>query len=287
LVCLMYASQFAYSQAGYESLFSNAGNKWNTAFFGIDHSYTDTVYISNDTTINSVNWKKIKASYTPGRSIIYSGGLVREDTSTGKVWYQGLNDTAKLLFDFALLKGDTFNINSAWKTYSVIEKTVDTTYILNGRKHIVFKGTVYSGFGFPNEPVTFIEGVGGNTGLLYKSPHAGMYIHYLLCAFKNGLQTYANQSLGGMCYLQTTAASQLLRSSGIKIYPTAFTNRLTIENNSNYKLTRIVLINVSGQLVYSAPCQNNPRFSDLPSGIYYLKLFAGRQEIFTKTLVRK
>lgn len=95
-------------------------------------------------------------------------GWMREDTTTGKVWYsEGTPGTVPeaLIYDMSLVLGDTFSYNVSGSTYSFTVSDVSSIPTpLGPRKKIIFSGmTPFF------QILEWIEGI-GNTAMLIYTP---------------------------------------------------------------------------------------------------------------------
>src|SRR5690606_4658322 len=107
----------------------------------------DTAYIEKDTVVNGIAYKKV---ITKSGTSVYGGGLLREDVNSGYVWYRDLQPTAdpldtteRIAFRFDLNVGDTFDISNRERqpgSYPLTDNIVDSVKIVNGLKHIYFRG---------------------------------------------------------------------------------------------------------------------------------------------------
>jgi hypothetical protein len=264
----------------YKSLFGQSSSQWVIRWDNLDFGGIDTIYVQKDTVAYGLTWKKLSCN-----NPWFLGALIREDTITGKVWYKGLNNifdsTTKLAFDFSLQKGDTFDIKDVWGNPPLSQKIVDTTYISNGRKIIVFKywHTRYQAY------TTFIEGVGCNFGIAYKQYDGVMLAHYLLCSYKDGVKTYSNTYYNGDCHPLITAIN-MPHDNGVNIFPNPFHDYLRIEVGSGAFFEKMELINSMGQIVYGSSFRDHIVFANLPKGIYYLRLLSKKGKYWQKTITK-
>src|SRR5688500_7207090 len=262
----------------YESIFGSTSTMWIIKWSNLDFGGIDTLVVEKDTMAHGFSWKKIIST----QPSFWSVGLLREDTLIGKVWYRPLypgSDTTHLAFDYALQTGDTFDLSSdyaLWLT-SVI---VDSTYTTCTVKSITF-GTYIE----ESKKITFIEGVGGNQGPIYKETH-GLLHPYLLCAYKDGIQTYANISYNGNCS-PPTGINQAELAIEILFYPNPVYNTLYIKNLSEIIFTRVEVYDYFGRNIYSANYQPDINFHDLMPGLYYVRLITDKGQIFTRSVFRQ
>ena len=273
-----------FGSAQYKSIFGNNSTNWNYAIVLIDLTSSDSLWIAKDTIVNDTTWKKV----IKNSSANFLGGLLFEDTSKGKVWYKSLGSTdtaSSLCFDFSLSVGDVFNINNGWKNYSQTEKTVDSIYFKNSRKHIQFKG----GLGWGSqilEKFTFIEGVGSNISPIYKDPSQKYIPTYLLCSEKDGALEYLNKFFYGNCWVNITNLKQEEPLYNSKVFPTAFKNYIYITSEASIRFTHISLYNSIGYLVTELSFQKQLNLGYLKPGIYYLTLKTKSGNRLTKKIVK-
>jgi Secretion system C-terminal sorting domain len=262
----------------YESIFGNTSTMWIVKWYNLDFGGIDTIMVEKDTLAYGLNWKKIIKTNSYG--FFESGALLREDTLIGKVWYHPLepgSDTTYLAFDYALQEGDTFDLSSnydPWLT-SVI---VDSTYVMGTIKHITFNTFIEQ-----SENITFIEGVGGNQGPIYKES-SGLLYPYLLCAYKDGIQTYTNISYEGNCN-PPTGINRVELAKDISVYPNPFNDVLHFKNLPEHRFKKVEIFDVSGRKVYSDRYQSYINLHDLMPGLYFMRLITNKGQIVTKSVI--
>ena len=260
----------------YKSIFGSTSTMWIIKWYNLDFDGIDTIVVEKDTLAYGFSWKKIISTSDGFWS---EGGLLREDTLIGKVWYHPLDpgrDSTYLAFDFALEKGDTFDLSSnydPWLT-SVI---VDSTYNMDNGKRIRFNSLIEQ-----QENITFIEGVGGNQGPIYKESSGFLY-PYLLCAYKDGVQTYTNISYEGNCN-PPSAINQIEPDKEITVYPNPFNDVLYFQNLSELKLDQIEIIDTYGRVVFRDRYLSSVNLHELVSGLYFIRLITNEGQIFVKSV---
>lgn len=241
-------------------MFGTDSTKWTVLISTFSGSSTIDYHFEKDTLINGIAYKKITSNAF--------NFLFREDLNLGKVWYRQIGcDTSDFEYmNYALQKGDTFNILSlATDTLEI----VDTTYISNNRKHIRFKLYNYG----VKEHLEFIEGIGTNYGLEYKTNcTAGYGDVYLMCAYQNGVQVFSNKLYNGNCY--PSNIEKLARTNDVLIYPNPATNYLTFTGDQ--KVLGYYIVNTLGQkLLYrviAGYANDQINISSLPAGIYTISI---------------
>ena len=283
LSILLLISVFAMAKtnAQYKSVFGQNSTQWIFETHNLMGGAQDTIFVQKDTTAYGYNWKKIQAKSFNQQ---FKGALIREDTTIGKVWYKGLYvrnsilDTMNFpLYDFSLNVNDTFNVSNMWSGYNgttVLQNTVDSIYYIGGYKCIRFKGK-YGSFGFEN--YTFIEGIGGNLGVLWKQYSGPLQAQYLLCSYKDGVQTfYRNKRHNGNCdvFNNSSSINGIEASSNlVAIYPNPSTDVLNIDiKNNAYQVLSTQIIDVLGRVAATSLNTEELDVSKLPRGTYCLKI---------------
>lgn len=263
----------------YKSIFGKTSTMWIIKWYNLDFGGIDTLVVEKDTLAYGFSWKKIIST----RPSFWLEGLLREDTLIGKVWYHPLypgNDVTYLAFDYSLQTMDSFDLSSDYDPF-IGSVNVDSTYIIDTGKRIRF-----SSFIEDSENITFIEGVGGNQGPIYKETH-GLLHPYLLCAYKDGIQTYSNISYDGDCNPPSSGINQAEPATEIEVYPNPFEDALYIKNLSDILFEKVEVFDALGRRVYSDRYQSFIDFQDLVSGVYYIRLSTSKGQIITKAIIRQ
>jgi hypothetical protein len=250
--------------------------------YGHQHYYT-----SNDTTINSLTYKKLIAddNFT---SCLY--GYIREDTSLRTVYFQDVLDSAEVvLYDFSMLPGDSIYIHfvpNIWGNYFsngyYMLDSIAPVNILSGTRKAFY---LHCSAG---HSMFWIEGI-GNTGDLvypYSANEVGYYfqmgcgsqfpydfIQMLVC-FEHQQKIYFDTctyyyAVFDFCFnLQDscnywnicTVVDDLSNSDAIRIFPNPVSETLTVSGYSPVLLTngaagltdtaiKIFIYNLLGEMV--------------------------------------
>lgn len=297
LILILVISSLAKSQP-YQSIFSTGQglNIWTFRWGNMSGTTNDTVFIEKDTIVNGLLYKKVITKATYILPSIYPGGLLREDRNTGYVWYKdiiqgnGADTSERVAFRFDLNVGDTFDIsNSMVGTggYPMDWNIVDSVKTINGLKHIYFRGKHLE-----DEPITIIEGVGSNVGIIWKySVSTIMMGQYLLCSYVDGQKTgYHNRKYNGACSI-TTGNIQSLDSNDyiISLYPQPAKDKLFIKAENGINITGYAIYNIQGQLILSQ--QENAvtevDLSHIPNGTYYIKMATDNDRYTSKVFIKQ
>ncbi len=264
----------------YDSMFGSTSTMWIIKWYNLDFGGNDTIVVEKDTLAFGFNWKKIIKTNSYG--FFESGALLREDTLIGKVWYRPLEpgwDTTYLAFDFDLEEGDTFDLSSNYDPW-LTSVVVDSTDVMDTGKRIRFYSFIEQG-----ENITFIEGVGGNQGPIYKSS-SGLLQPYLLCAYKDGVQTYSNISYEGNCS-PPTSINLIEPATAIEVYPNPVEDILHIKNVSEIDFEKVEIYDALGRKVSTEWYHTTINFNGLLPGLYYIRLIASKRQIIYKSVLHQ
>jgi hypothetical protein len=197
----------ASSKAQYQSIFGQNSTEWSELNTNLGWSFSEHFTVSGDTMVNGLPYKKASLM-----NFIALPLLLREDTTTGKVWSLSISSNFTqeyLIADFSLSLGDTFLVYRPYFLPSIETAIVDSVYIMSGKKHIRFNySNPNSNFPFK---LMFIEGVGPNFGFWYQ-PQTFNLFPILLCKSKDNVQEYANTVLNGSCTVMGLESNQVQES---------------------------------------------------------------------------
>lgn len=169
-------------------------------------------------------------------------GKLREDVTTGKLWFtSSYSDTEYLIMDMGLKIGDIFEFREGFSSQ------VDSIYYLEGRKVIQFE---YFSTRW-DEPIRFIEGAGPNNIF---STENDIDWFYMSCKFDQEELAYVNSNIHFIgCMPDPTGLSENNNlQNEMSIYPNPVTNTSYIELSeqlSGYKT--IEIYNLLGKLCHS------------------------------------
>jgi len=297
LVILINNSIFSQS---YKKIFGNT-NTWNE-YYQFEIGFTTKYKTDGDTIINGNTYKKIYGGEmmneydTPDYYLRY---LMREDTLEQKVFFLNFNYTdtiEKLLYDYSIEIGDTVDVVvpfsdlmegylTAGGTVSLeLDSIIVIDDISNTDSVLVFKRLdYYSGYN-----VYWIKGVGSRAGI---GRNAACWPPQdqtqLICAFKDEEQTfhYVPYSEPHNCFLYVDVSSNELDNT-INVFPNPANNYITINGNN---ITKIEVINILGLLEKEFNLNQNQitlDITDLNKGIYFLKIFEGKNEYVKKIILQ-
>ncbi len=279
------------AKAQYQSLFGQNSTEWVFEWSNLDVADQDTFFVFGDTVLNGLAYKMITVSNFGSVADI---GLLREDTTQGKVWYRAMGtaypyvDTfEQLLLDFSLNHGDTFPVRAlSWgqpDTFGI----VDSIYYDNqGRKCLVFVSMPQHVLIGANEFFRMIEGIGSNYGVMFRHLSTNYLLgQYLLCYHRDGVQTYLN-NFYNTCLVHDGSPTIKTEAPNIQLFPNPIQDFLYIENPTAIDITQIKVYNNLGQKVMELPFSATLDFSQLPKGIYFIQLLNKQGIIFMKPFVK-
>lgn len=213
------------------------GNQWDIKKpMGLGIEINNSYFVGCDTTINNQTFKKIIA--TESKSLL---GIYREDVENQKIYkWNTSSKTEQLIIDYDLEVGETFEMDQI--SYDV--DSIKTKLIYGTLRRVIYL----------NELLSFIEGVGNS-----------MYgVHTF-----QGFQKINDFSLNNNDCLTTSLEDFYL--SKANIYPNPSLNYF-IFSNAKMLNKKATISNAYGEVIKHIEIQENNDVSDLPSGIYFLKL---------------
>lgn len=282
------------SQSGtaspYASIFGQNSTAWVFRWANLFGAVIDSAYIEKDTIVSGISYKKV---IIKPNNPIFKGGLLREDVSTGEVWYRDIdyshslnpNDTIeRVMYDFSLLQGDTFNItNETFHSgHADSFAIVDSVRIIDGLKYIYFNSKFNTG-----EPYTVIEGIGCNVGILSRHFPSAISANYLLCSYKDNAKTsFKNVLYKGDCHPPLSIQETPVRKNDIGVFPNPVSNYLHLENNSTKQISKIRITSLQGIAVkeVAQPGLSGIPVGEIPAGYYFLNIYWGEGEVLIRPL---
>lgn len=281
-IILLFISNNALGQ--FSSIFGNTTTSWEILIGACDSWCSYTASTAGDTTISANTYKIVDNSYL-GQIFL------REDTTQGKVWYYDETDNNEyLLMDLNLVVGDTFGIfnnSNAQMEYF----PVDSVYYFNNKKHIRLVNFTDGCF-YSDIQVTFIEGVGTNTGLSYESQ---LYkITGIICYTRNTTTShlydnpyYPTYFPVDSCEYCVTSTKELSTKTKYTIFPNPFIHEINI--SSDEYLIEYELYDVLGKLIRTEKT-NEYLYSidtrDLEAGVYILVLKHKNYRITSQKIIK-
>ncbi|UKN01261.1 T9SS type A sorting domain-containing protein [Paracrocinitomix mangrovi] len=255
----------------YESVFSDTTSQWNIVraaacdlFCYGDYKVTDTVLF--DTTY----YFKLNTS---GGMFFDNPIYVREDSTSGKVWYYDyqFSQAEYLTMDLSLGVGDTFvYYSSPTIAYDAI---VDTVYYVNGKKHVQI-GALINICGTVFDTIVFIEGTGTTAGFAFQNSSSDLsnINEYLLCHSKDSVNVYAETYFNGACQLCMLGLQE--NQFEFEVFPNPANDLLNIKLSAQEQYD-VELFDVSGKTVLTNNNLSGNQIlslNELKSGSYLIQI---------------
>lgn len=240
----------------------------------------------SDTTIGGHVYKLLIANYDS--SIVgntYEPIAMREDTAAKQVFFYQTNGE-KLIYDFSLNPGATYNTTIDYCDMIVMVDIVDSVTLLNGEKRKRMLVTLtFNGGGclFGSYQESWIEGIGSEMG----PTRAGYYLiaadisANLICFEENDTLKYYNNYYGS-CTAWTVGVNDISSKNNLSILPNPFhtTSQLELKNYFENAVMRIYNSfgkNVMQQNIISKTTTISRE--GLSDGIYFYQLISNEGNV--------
>jgi hypothetical protein len=290
--CLLFVSNLVLAQTyhplirpGLNWQILHADGTYICHLYGGDHYYFqgDTTGIGHTyTVIRSFPIVQVNSGpYCPPFIVDPSGGLspgflIREDTSTRKVYYYDYqSQTDGLLYDFNLVAGDTLFTGYTGSTPWLIVDSVSTVTLLNGEIRKIFY--------FPNG-IYYIESVGGWQGLQFYLLQGLGFWDEPVCMKENGVMIWGMSS---QCY-GFVGLEEMAQQQNAMVSPNPTSGLFTINWKDQTPL-RVKVYNSQSQKVIDEDV-GPTRQIDIrtwPSGMYYYQLETSAGKITAGKLIKE
>jgi hypothetical protein len=182
--------------------------------------------------------------------------------------------------DLTLQPADTFLIGPSFNDTLI----VDSIFFQDDLKHIRFNHEI--DIHDVTEKIEFMEGTGSNFGFPLMSDLFTLRSRYMLCSYKDGIQTYSNTAYDGQCNVFWTGIDKSELNPRMQIYPNPAKDLLTIVfPGMNESQWMVRIYNSSGVLLKVVDHLSGPvEISNLPGGLYFLSAH-GKNEILKGSFV--
>lgn len=240
-----------------------------------DRAIIDTLYLSDTININSNKYHKVIYSsegFHKNNNIV---GYFREDTISGKAWFQGyLDSTEYLIMDLSLKKGDSIYVKMV---YGNKYAHIINDEIVAGRK--VLTTDYHYGGGFISENLKFIEGVGPNASIMYQidsstAEEINQGFGYLICKqFNDSILVYAWDTTDYECGLLWDNIDEITNNQ-ILIYPNPAIETLSIECSvkDNQTATIYTVLGTVKKVFSLNTFLTTINLSDYKKGLYFIRI---------------
>ena len=254
---------------------------WTEAYadwFGNEWSFKYTV-AAHPTIISDKSFYEIlKATSEFSKDWSGTGNYIRYENKF--VYISQFQNEERILYDFNLVVGDTFEI---WVNNELIVEKIDTTTLLNGeertRWHVRCEDDVFIGYG-----TEWVEGIGNINGLL---AHEEMCFpdvdaSRILCMYKNDTLIYDDPDVDG-CWRMLTSTSDPY-GDHISLAPNPAQDYLIISGIDDEKF-KVEIINPLGNVIYRGD-ESTIEISNVPAGFYFAKIHFQDKSVCTKKFIK-
>lgn len=273
-------------------------NKWNyldKAFTtcGCGEARTYSLFLSNDTIIENISYKKVISKIIKYNSIdtVYAAAI-REDTIKQTVYIKQQDNPEKLLYSFDHKVKDTISIDTTYyKDYVTIKyvKSIDD-YVFNGigGKRIGICDTTkrLNSSSPPYESFTdfWYEGIGSFKQLFDLSHIGGFSIDMeLLCFWNNSNFIYQNPNWTVCEYAIYAGIDENYNSSDFLLYPNPTTGLITVESNKLIK--EIYVIDIYDKTILNSK-EVKLDISNQPNGFYILRIRTVNNQLIDRKVMK-
>ncbi len=243
------------------------------------------LYQLKDTTVvNDTVYHNFQVDITHPKSYKHGGGLLREDTSTKKVYIrEGRGLSEYLLYDFGINIGDTVDYQKLGISKFVVD-TIETYELLNGSERR--KWTLHEIEGGWDQTVHWIEGIGSITQELFRpgGDDGSTLYSILLCCYENDELVYMNNAYD-TCHIPYTNVEKLVEEK-YAIFPNPASDKIFVKSDN---IKQIKIYNIHGKLLHSGKIrkENYIDISHLPSGLILVRLFTYSNEVINYKIIKK
>ncbi len=272
---------------GYKSIFGHESTVWNVMMEYLDDGsgYNYIMRSSIDTSVNDNIYKKIEVYFYNNivdTEYLRQYILLREDTTTGKVWFRcigddrleyeiGIKDTDFLIMDMSMEIGDSILLFLVGRRYSYsilldwfFVSAIDT---INNFKTIHLHDK-------DNDEVEFIEGIGGSN--LFDAIEPWHYYSALVCCHKDGELVYHKAPpyhSDENCIIPHVGIENSAIESSVFVYPNPATNEAMVL--SSFGINEVEVFDMAGSCVLRQEASGLSAKLDvkaLPRGTYIVRI---------------
>jgi len=254
LVVLSYSLfiQFNFAQS-YKTIFGQDTTQWSVEFCQLGQNNLVNKIAIEDTLINGLSYYKVgelqsnAIDYNLNGSIGITNGFLREDTSSGKIWFIGTSDNSNfstidtfelLVADLSLSLGDSFLV---WQDDRDSTVFVDSVYYESGLKRVRLN-YVLPTIAHTSKKVVFLEGIGTNFGFAYM--HSTHNLCPCLLSYQKDILVENFQCTS----INNTVKLNLQQNISIAPHPIQNTS-LFLFDNPKSQLAHLNIYDVSGRII--------------------------------------
>ncbi|HYX07999.1 MAG TPA: T9SS type A sorting domain-containing protein [Bacteroidales bacterium] len=244
-------------KAQYKTVFGDDTTQWNIIYTIPDYFPINVYKAYDDTIIGNKSYLKVFKSYQGSAYNLF--GYLKEDTSSGKLWFRSMDDKERLIMDLSLKKTDTFYFGFD----DSLLYTVDTIFYYNGKKHNSFNGE-------SNDSIQFIEGI-GPFNLFYFEYVSRPYNAQIRCMKKDNQLVYMNS--GYTSCQDIDVGINANKSEQPLIFPNPATHSIKIKTRTGNPVS-VEVFSSTGLLILKTitSIEKNIGIDCLPAGIYIVRI---------------
>lgn len=297
IIFVLFITQLAKTQTGLlfaptNSQWVQESNIWENPPPHLVKTYYNYI-IKNDTIINNKKYSKLYRSFNK---------LLDSSLSCYNFWnylfydsnkvYIGNNpDSMNLLYDFNIVKGDSFAVATKYcmpqSSYKCVVDSVDSILLGNTLRKRIFINfhTVYL-----HPDIVWVEGIGDMRYGIYDDYGCLSELLWAGDSFLFDCFTDNNQTTYGSCYYGNcnTSAEETKINDDINLYPNPCSDMLNIEYKMLHEEVQIIINDITGRVIKKERLQMNEKtqvvVSDLKEGVYFVRLKTVT-EIFNKKVI--
>lgn len=289
LACLLFSLALTLNglQLNAQTGFLNHEYTWTESFSCFGSQWTETYRYTIDSVSTDINGKDyfellVSETYL-GNNFEGTGKFIRSDDSNRVFSYDG--ELEKILYDFNLMVGDTFETNNDYDCDIVVGE-IDTIMLENGEPRLKWifydSGDDYHpefSFGYP----FWIEGIGHQYGLFGNDQMCQIdgCGTYLLCM--NFQDTLIYMSNLDSCWVTISSTINSYGAS-IQIFPNPVSETLKI-SDPDLQIESIRILNLHGSLLIEK-YQSEINTRQLLPGFYFLQMKLKNGLSVTRTLIK-
>jgi hypothetical protein len=296
----------------YKSYFGEEYTKWYVLNWGSE-GYWTSVYLTCYNITEEIDGMTYKSLFDvrtnenlttvpPKFEYLYRQGYLREDLSTGQLFFREDKNTQEVIVsDMSLEVGDSVRLlgyyfdnlfHSYWENVIISEDNipyaiVDSVYCSDRLKHIRSSATIYNPLTNTRDNLVFIEALGSNISPLFDFtyftyPNSVFTLNLICYETENKLIHFSDHD----CYWRDLGIDDLKKYSKVREEMNAGMLNLYFDIPFSGQIN---LIDYSGRTLYQKNIFNETRFnvdvSNFSKGIYILQIWSIDKECLNKKTV--
>ncbi|GJM32798.1 MAG: hypothetical protein DHS20C18_17990 [Saprospiraceae bacterium] len=275
----------------YTSIFDADTTRYGIKVEVFDGAIDSEVYIYGDSLIDDLSYKLVDSGSEDYEIDPFRVGFVREDTTSGQIWFRRVADTEELIvMDLSLELGDTFPIYDEHLSCTDAGEAEVKSIKYEGDRKVITLDCRY-GVGVIHDTIRFIEGIGPNATIFFQTLDLNIDENnpegilsgfaYSLCAMYKADTLYYPEQGVELCNVHIS--TEEVGEKDLEIYPNPTTGNLVLIAGEPIKAVSIYAIN--GRLERRIFQATELDLSFLKPGMYVLKVeFASGDLVLEKLM---